>query len=65
MYIKIDDDAADELVVEVLKSARDRMEEDYREERAIFSTDPKEDRKIIRKHLKAFDRIISYFSPVV
>ena len=53
----------DDLTVTNLTEMRDDFVENLRQEMPfIFSDDPKEDKKIIRKKIKAFNEVIEYLT---
>jgi hypothetical protein len=69
MKLEIDIDTAETLVVPVLKEGLESLERDlFRYENddddfiAIFSTDSDEDIKMIKKHIKAFKRVINWYA---
>jgi len=67
MNIELKDDLADQVVVSALYKAIKQFEKDLEDYEtgdrfiAIFSTDEKEDKKQIRKHIKAFKKAHNYF----
>ena len=68
MNIELKDDLADQVVVLTLYKAIKQFEQDLEDYEtgnrtfiAIFSTDEKEDKKQIRKHIKAFKKAHNYF----
>lgn len=67
MNIELKDDLADQVVVSALYTAIKQFEKDLEDYEtgdrftAIFSTDKKEDKKQIRKHIKAFKKAHNYF----
>jgi uncharacterized protein YeeX (DUF496 family) len=67
MNLELKDDLADQVVVSALYKAIKQFEKDLEDYKigddfiAIFSTDEKEDKKQIRKHIKAFKKAHNYF----
>jgi hypothetical protein len=67
MNLELKDDLADQVVVLTLYKAIKQFEKDLEDYEtggrfiAIFSTDTKEDKKQIRKHIKAFKKVHNYF----
>ena len=62
MKIEVCDEQLTELVVADLKSSLAGLREELKSKQAnFFSLDPKEDRKIIKKHIKAFKLILDYY----
>jgi hypothetical protein len=67
MNLELKDDLADQVVVSALYKAIKQFEKDLEDYKtgdrfiAIFSTDKKEDKKQIRKHIKAFKKAHNYF----
>ena len=67
MNLELKDDLADQVVVLTLYKAIKQFEKDLEDYEtgdrfiAIFSTDKKEDKKQIRKHIKAFKKAHNYF----
>ena len=60
--IEVCDEQLNELVVADLKQSLQGLRQDLKEGRGgIWSHDPKEDRKIIKKHIKAFKLILDYY----
>lgn len=67
--IKITDDQINEIVIAELKESIDSLERylrDYEEDGnkwiAVFDTDPKQDVKKIKKHLKSFRRVLGWYT---
>jgi hypothetical protein len=64
--IDIDEEA---LVPKVLAQGIQQFEQDLEDYKsgnrfiAIFDTDPKKDKKEIKKHIKAFKKVAKYYSP--
>ena len=68
MNLELKDDLADQVVVSALYTTIKQFEQDLEDYEtgnrtfiAIFSTDKKEDKKQIRKHIKAFKKAHNYF----
>ena len=67
MNIELKDAITDQVVVTALYKAIKQFEQDLEDYEtggrfiAIFSTDKKEDKKKIRKHIKAFKKAHNYF----
>ena len=62
MLIEVCDEQLNELVIADLKQSLQGLRQDLEEGRGgIWSRDPKEDRKIIKKHIKAFKLILDYY----
>ena len=60
--IEVCDEQLIELVVADLKSSLAGLTEELASKQGgFFSFDPKEDRKIIKKHIKAFKLILDYY----
>ena len=60
--IEVCDEQLNDLVVADLKQSLQGLKQDLKEERGgIWSFDPKEDRKMIKKHIKALTLIIGYY----
>jgi deoxyhypusine synthase len=64
MYIKVDVDVVDSLVVKSLIQQYDNLYHDYINGTQIptFCHDPEEDSKKMRKFLKSLERVISWYS---
>jgi hypothetical protein len=68
MKVTIDIDTAEALIVPVLKRTIEQFEQDLEDYKsgnrfiAIFDTDPKKDKKEIKKHIKAFKKVAQYYS---
>jgi hypothetical protein len=70
--LEIDDEIADAIVIKVLRSSMEMLQKDLdaydRNDRpfiAVFSTDPDEDAKQLKKQIKAFKRVLSWYEPQV
>jgi len=60
--IEVCDEQLNDLVVADLQQSLQGLRQDLEEGRGgIWSFDPKEDRKIIKKHIKALKLIIDYY----
>ena len=60
--IEVCDEQLTELVIAHLKSNLAGLREELASKRGgFFSLDPKEDHKIIKKHIKAFKLILDYY----
>ena len=60
--IEVNDEQLNDLVVADLQQSLQCLRQDLEEGRGgIWSFDPKEDRKIIKKHIKAFKLILDYY----
>jgi hypothetical protein len=60
--IEVNDEQLTDLVVADLKQFLQGLKQDLKEGRGgIWSFDPKEDRKMIQKHIKALTLIIGYY----
>ena len=60
--IEVNDEQLNDLVVADLKQSLQGLKQDLKEGRGgIWSFDPKEDRKMIQKHIKALTLIIGYY----
>ena len=60
--IEVCDEQLNDLVVADLKQSLQGLRQDLEEEcGGIWSFDPKEDRKMIKKHIKALKLIIDYY----
>lgn len=68
VQIEIDEEVLDAVMVGALKDARDGLKNALRERKidagaiGIFDIDKDTDIRKIKKHLKAFDRVIDYFT---
>ena len=61
--VELDSETIDQVIVDQLFAARSSFLKDYESGTAhVFSLDPKEDRKQIRKMIKSFERVISWYS---
>ena len=72
MMIEIDDEVADQIVVASLTSTVDYWEQQLQRYKdpehgwiALFSVDPEEDKKEIRKMIKAAKRVLSFYGAEV
>lgn len=72
MKIEIDDMFAEQVVIQMLHESMEMLEKDlvaYKEGDgpyiAVFSTDPDEDVKQLKKQIKAFKRVLSWYEPQV
>jgi len=70
--LEIDDEVADAIVIKVLRSSMEMLEKDLESYEAggrpfiaVFSTDPDEDAKQLKKQIKAFKRVLSWYEPQV
>ena len=62
VMIEVCDEQLTDLVVADLKQSLQGLKQDLKEGRGgIWSFDPKEDRKMIKKHIKALKLIIDYY----
>ena len=62
VYIEVCDEQLNELVVADLQQSLQGLRQDLEEGHGgIWSHDPKEDRKMIKQHIKALKLIISYY----
>jgi len=62
MLIEVCDEQLTDLVVADLQQSLQGLRQDLEERRGgIWSHDPKEDRKIIKKHIKAFKLILEHY----
>jgi hypothetical protein len=61
--VELDWETIDNIIVEQLFESRSALLKDYERGTAkVFSLDPKEDRKQIRKMIKSFERVISWYT---
>jgi hypothetical protein len=61
--VELDAEAIDQVIVDQLFDARSSLLKDYESGTGrVFSLDTDEDRKLIRKTIKAFERVISWYS---
>ena len=61
--VELDWETIDNIIVEQLFESRSALLKDYERGNAkVFSLDPKEDRKQIRKMIKSFERVISWYT---
>jgi hypothetical protein len=61
--VELDWKTIDNIIVEQLFESRSSLLKDYdRGTAKVFSLDPKEDRKQIRKMIKSFERVISWYT---
>jgi hypothetical protein len=62
IMIEVNDEQLTDLVVADLQQSLQGLRQDLEEGRGgMWSHDPKEDRKIIKKHIKALTLIIGYY----
>lgn len=54
-------EAADSIVVSVLKDIKQGLSADLKKQGKVFDTDPIEDARIIKEHIQAIDLILKYF----
>jgi len=60
--IEVNDEQLNDLVVADLQQSLQGLKQDLKEDRGgVWSFDVKEDRKIIKKHIKAFKLILDYY----
>jgi hypothetical protein len=61
--VELDAEAIDQVIVDQLFASRSSLLKDYESGTAhVFSLDTAEDRKLIRKTIKAFERVIKWYS---
>lgn len=61
--VELDSEAIDQVIVDQLFASRSSLLKDYESGTGhVFSLDTDEDRKLIRKTIKAFERVISWYS---
>ncbi len=72
MKIEIDDMFAEQVVIQMLNESMEMLEKDLEAYEAgghpfiaVFSTDPDEDAKRLKKQIKAFKRVLSWYEPQV
>jgi hypothetical protein len=72
MKIEIDDMFAEQVVIQMLHESMEMLEKDLEAYEAgghpfiaVFSTDPDEDVKRLKKQIKAFKRVLSWYEPQV
>jgi len=70
MKIEIDDMFAEQVVAQMLRDSMEMLENDlaaYKKGDSpyipVFSTDPVEDAKQLKKQIKAFKRVLSWYEP--
>lgn len=61
--IELNDEETDNIVVDKLFETRSALLQDYdRVNARVFSVDPKEDRKQIRKMIRSLERVIEWYT---
>jgi hypothetical protein len=61
--VDLDSETLDNIIVEQLFESRSALLKDYERENAkVFSLDPIEDRKQIRKMIRSFERVIEWYT---
>lgn len=72
MKIEIDDMFTEQVVIQMLHESMEMLENDLAAYKkgdqpfiAVFSTDPVEDAKLLKKQIKAFKRVLSWYEPQV
>ena len=61
--VDLDWETLDNIIVEQLFESRSALLKDYERENAkVFSLDPVEDRKQIRKMIRSFERVIEWYT---
>jgi hypothetical protein len=62
VLIEVCDEQLTELVLAELQHSLEALKQDLKDGRSgLWSHDPKEDRKIIKKHIKALELILEYY----
>lgn len=66
--IELDIDTVDSIIVKELLESRNSLVDDLKRYKqkdpgwiAIFDTDPKKDKKLIKKHIESFNRILEWY----
>jgi hypothetical protein len=61
--VELNAEEIDNIIVEQLFESRSALLKDYeRGDAKVFSLDPKEDRKQIRKMIRSFERVIEWYT---